>query len=864
MSTDWKPGDRIQDRWEVHKILRGGMGIVYVVYDHQVHEAWAAKTFRKELLAPSPEIAGRFRQECLCWIGLDIHPNIVHAAFVETIEQRPFLFLDYVTGGDLSKWIGTPRLLDNPAEVLRLGIEFCNGMIHAHSKGIKIHRDIKPQNCLLTASGTLQVTDFGLAKAFVSGGASADAGPESAVGTKGFWTPSTPGTPQEQSLSRLGLGLTQTGMGAGTPAYMAPEQFEDLKNVDVRADIYSFGIMLYQMVTGRLPFLAANVIELERLHKTQAVPMVPISQPRLNDVIQRCVAKNHCDRFSNFTEVRDQLTVVLYGLNAQAMVRTDSVPELNIVQQANKAVSLQRLGRHREAIACFDRLLILEPDGRALTWACKGESLAALGLHSEAISCFDRALWLRADPGFWVWKGDSLFELGRVSEAVSAFDKAIEMDPRHESGWTSKGVLFDKLGRYEEALACHEQAVALDGRNPRPWHNKALVLCKLHRFEESIACSERAIETSAGFAEGWFIKGAALVNGFQKLQEAAVCFEKAAELGFTPAIAALKAIDMANKQRRAGNLREDPIVPPSSATIQIATDNLNDQPAKPAENDAAQISAEKGMAFAKEGKHDQAIACFDEAHRLGHPWAGKIAVELRVFQKVIALGQAGERDRALACLDEAQRGSTPISPNAVAQLRGFLDQCQEGTFAVPRDKIGWNDMGATLLDEGKLSEATFCFKKAIDLDPEYESPWLNMGLAFARFKEYDSALTVFERFLGIKPHSEQGWNLKGMVLGTLQRHEEAIGCYDRALQVNPRLVAAWCNKSSALMWLKRHEEAFHCCERALELQPHHLDALFAKAKALLALGRQNEAVGCARQIQLIDPARAEQLFGNTL
>src|SRR5262245_21173291 len=102
MTVAWGIGERIQNRWEVHRILKGGMGIVYVVYDKEEHVTLAAKTFQEEIFQRDPAIAQRFTQEALAWIRLDQHPNIAQALFVESIQGKPFLFLEYVNGGDLS------------------------------------------------------------------------------------------------------------------------------------------------------------------------------------------------------------------------------------------------------------------------------------------------------------------------------------------------------------------------------------------------------------------------------------------------------------------------------------------------------------------------------------------------------------------------------------------------------------------------------------------------------------------------------------------------------------------------------------------------------------------------------------------
>src|SRR6266404_5721865 len=130
MGTNWQIGDKIENCWEIHKILKGGMGIVYVVHDVKSGARYAAKTFQDEVFAQSDVIAARFNQEALTWINLDTHQNITKAYFVNRFEtpfaRKPFLFLEYVTGGDLSRWIGTRQLTENLPQVLLFAIQFCD------------------------------------------------------------------------------------------------------------------------------------------------------------------------------------------------------------------------------------------------------------------------------------------------------------------------------------------------------------------------------------------------------------------------------------------------------------------------------------------------------------------------------------------------------------------------------------------------------------------------------------------------------------------------------------------------------------------------------------------------------------------
>ena len=143
-------GEWIANRFEVFDIHTGGMGVVYVVYDHHGesgHRVLALKTLRDEFLH-DPRQVERFVRECHTWIKLERHPHIVQAYTVQDIDGKPHAVVELVTGGDLRRWIGTSRL-DLP-QALRFGIQFCLGMEHAVHKGLHCHRDIKPENLLIT------------------------------------------------------------------------------------------------------------------------------------------------------------------------------------------------------------------------------------------------------------------------------------------------------------------------------------------------------------------------------------------------------------------------------------------------------------------------------------------------------------------------------------------------------------------------------------------------------------------------------------------------------------------------------------------------------------------------------------------
>jgi serine/threonine protein kinase len=385
------------------------MGVVYVVYDHTWHQPFAIKTFQDEVFINNPTVAEPFMHEALIWVNLDVHQNVISARMVQQIVKKPHLFLEYVSGGDLSKWIGTSRLLQDLPQVLRFAIQLCDGMRHALSKGVKAHRDIKPQNCLITQDRTLKITDFGLAKVFDEASLAAD------------------GVPAQQT-QELNLMLTWSGVAAGTPAYMAPEQFDDAKHVDVRADIYSFGVMLYEMVIGRRPFAGRTWQELERAHRMQPPPALMAQNTELRKIVDVCLAKRPENRYEDFRQVRDELAQVYQQLTGEDAPQAIAGEKLTAVHLLDIGVNLDALGRTEEALACYDRLL-------------------------KDDSSFELA---------WINKGVILTESGRAEDAIACFNRALKITPHYDMAWLKKGRALDKLGRREEADACYDRALQIN------------------------------------------------------------------------------------------------------------------------------------------------------------------------------------------------------------------------------------------------------------------------------------------------------------------------------------------------------------------------------------------------------------------
>ena len=331
MATQLRPGDYVAGEYRVLKVFGGegksGMGVVYLVEHRSFHEPFVLKTYQSRALGDRKT---RFRKEAEIWVQLGSHPNIVRCLWVNEIDGNLYVAAEYVAADE-----GFSTLEDRLHigtipwdKQLRWSAEFCYAMRHACSKGLVSHRDIKPSNLMLD-QGTLKITDFGLAKLdrYVD--------------------------PAVLSNAPVRANITSEGTAIGTPPFMAPEQFLDSATVDHRADIYSFGIILYAMATGELPIYPERQPKGEhelgvlwaRAHNYGRVraakfPLIPL--------VQRCLEKSPAKRFQSFDEILSAISDVADAKKfplPQAAV-TDS----EFDDSYALAMSLTALGRPDEAI----------------------------------------------------------------------------------------------------------------------------------------------------------------------------------------------------------------------------------------------------------------------------------------------------------------------------------------------------------------------------------------------------------------------------------------------------------------------------------------------------------------------------------
>ncbi|PYQ29783.1 MAG: hypothetical protein DMF56_08625 [Acidobacteria bacterium] len=268
-NVDLAAGHLFANRYKIEQIIgRGGMGVVYKANDTQLDETVAIKTLPGDVMSRSPEDLERFKREIRLARKIT-HRNVLRTYDYGESEGVYFISMEFVRGYTLAELLDEAPQRQMPARAsVGLTRQICRGLQAAHEQGI-IHRDIKPQNVLIDAKGEVKLMDFGIARM-------AEASETAA--------------------------MTQQGLIVGTPHYMSPEQVQG-KQLDARSDVYSMGVLMYEMLVGRRPFESSSLTGVLTAHITEkAKPPIDVRPDigrAVNAIVMKCLAKDPKERYAD-------------------------------------------------------------------------------------------------------------------------------------------------------------------------------------------------------------------------------------------------------------------------------------------------------------------------------------------------------------------------------------------------------------------------------------------------------------------------------------------------------------------------------------------------------------------------------------
>ncbi len=297
-------------------IGQGGMGVVYCAMDTRTRQTVAVKQLKNDILSSNPDMMERFRREVETLRRLD-HPNVVKLLGTARQEENYYIIMEYVPGGSLRDLLAKYRRIGIP-EALQIALDLSDALTRAHRLNI-IHRDLKPDNVLLGADGIPRLTDFGVAR----------------IGDR--------------------TRLTQSGSMVGTGMYLSPESCKG-EELDSRDDIWSFGILLFEMITGTVPFqgtsLAAIVTSILMEPLPDIARLAPDAPPALVNLIRRMLEKDRDKRIASARQVGALLEAILMHTDASvaSSIQATSLDPNDNLLQALLALSDEWDEQAREAV----------------------------------------------------------------------------------------------------------------------------------------------------------------------------------------------------------------------------------------------------------------------------------------------------------------------------------------------------------------------------------------------------------------------------------------------------------------------------------------------------------------------------------
>jgi|CZKY01.1.fsa_nt_gi tetratricopeptide (TPR) repeat protein/predicted Ser/Thr protein kinase len=832
-----QPGVLFGGRYEIMGVLgQGGMGAVYKARDRELDRLIALKVIRPEL-ATDPAILQRFKQELILSRNIT-HKNVVRIFDLGEADGIRFISMEYIDGEDLRTILRREGKF-SPKEAIAVVEQVCRALDSAHSEGV-IHRDLKPQNIMRDKHGRIVVMDFGLAR----------------------------------SLGESGL--TQTGALVGTLEYMSPEQALG-STLDQRSDIFSVGLIFYELLTGKAPYEADTAIAslMKRTREeARSASDVDASVPRsLSAIVGRCLEREPANRYHSAVELLQQLATweanpnisaeTLSKMIAHPVVRTSrfnldlpgkswmwiagAVLVIVLAIFAGRTLLNRTTGTSSGEMAQgipslkqgkYVAILPLKKvgDEKALGYVADGiqEALAAKlfqlkEVHLASSDAADRA----------VAKGLSLSKLAHelgvnlvLQGMVQGNSEKLRVTLSLDDATTGKRVWSQEFpGAPGDVLALEDQI----------YGNVATALALKPTDEEQARVGAHPTENVKAY--DLYLQGRnTLRNSHSQdnIRQAVGLFEQAIDKDSNFALAYTGLAD--SSLLMYGETKE-------SVWAQKAT--LAAQQAERLSNNLPEVHLSLGSVYRTTGKYTEAVTELKRALELA-PNSDEAYRNLGD-----AYSSSGQSDEAIAAYQKAVAANSYYWTNHIALGNAYLG-LGDSAKALPEfqkvieiasdSPMGYEGVGSVYLRQGKWGEAIPEYQKALALAPDSPT-YSNLGTAYFFLKNYDQSTKMYEKAVAMTPNNEELLGNLGDSYRWSGHSDQAAAAYGKAislafqqLQVNPR--SASIMGDLGLLYAKKGDaaNAQQYTNQARAISPDDVYLIYSEALVKALVGKPEDAI----------------------
>lgn len=722
----------------LEKLGAGGMGVVYKAEDTRLGRLVALK-FLADGASIDPRALERFKREARTASALD-HPNICTIYEIDEEKGRPFIAMQLLEGQTLRERIG-----DKPlpfATVLDWGLQITDALQAAHAKGV-MHRDIKPDNIFITERGQAKILDFGLAKL---------SEPEKV--SSGDVTTSV--TTQ----------LTHTGAAFGTLAYMSPEQARG-EPLDARTDLFSFGVLLYEMATGRQAFRGPTwAVTVHAILSQAPISLrdsVPDQPQRLQEIIDKALVKDRQKRYQTAAEIHRDLLRLKKDYEAGKSLRSTRTAAI---------WSVKRKLQLAFAVACAALLIAASVWGPRLLHRARSAAgtAASVALAKKSVAVLPFAA-IADDPKLTVF--------GRgLLEDVAA--KLSQLSANHDLEVVSPRALEDK-----------KVATLADAK--REFGVTLGLEVSLKQDGDLVRAAYNLIDTSTG-------KNLAGDSITAPVSDLFTIEDK-----LTSGVADALKISLRAEERQALGAHATTL--PEAYQYFVEGIGYLRQRARPEALTSAETVFKQALKL--DPNYGPAEAGLGETYWYQYDRTKQkrwIPMAQQACAKAIEMGNAGAEGHM--CLGTIENGT--------GQFEKAAEQFTQAVQLDPVNDQAYSNLAGAYQNLNQLDKAEDTYKRAIGVRPEYSGGYTALGVFYYNQAEYDKAQAMFEKAVAINPGSYRDYSNLGGALLYENKDEDATRALEKSIAIRPAY-DAYTNLAVAYLRLRKFDQAAETTQEALKL-----------------------------------------------